>query len=187
MLIIGLVFCTITAYLAKRKGYNPVFWFFSAGIVGLCVLAFLPHINKSNLTEEEKNKKARTGNKIGGVISVITIALIIFDVFVLFPIKHKQFTALRIGAKKAVCEAQAGKINLALDEYYKWHIMNFNDGPHKPASIHDTELINRFLNGELPEHPLGRDWNNYYNPDQPTELINGQVQGPIDVNNACDF
>ena len=73
IIIVTLVACAITACLAKRKGYNPLLWFFAAGIIGLITLAFLPFANKGDLSEEEKIKKVKLGNIIGSVFAVITL------------------------------------------------------------------------------------------------------------------
>ncbi len=83
IIVVVLVAGAITAYLAKRKGYNPFLWFFAAGIIGLITLAFLPFTNKGDLSEKERIKKVKLGNIIGGVFAVITIiftALRILDV-----------------------------------------------------------------------------------------------------------
>jgi hypothetical protein len=72
--LLTLLICAVTAALAWRKGYHPALWFFSGGIIGLIVLAFLPYVNdKSKLPEEERAAKLKSGNTIGGVISAIGI------------------------------------------------------------------------------------------------------------------
>lgn len=186
-IIISLVFCAITAFLAKRKGYNPILWFFAGGILGLLILAFLPFTNKGNLSEEERIKKLKSGNIIGGVIAAIAITFILLQIFILAPAQEVGFKKIAKEAKKAVCEAQAGKIILALDKYMMWHYGNYDEGPHRPDSLDNSEFKDRFLDGKLPEHPLGWNWNDYYNPDEPMVSKGGKLQGPIDIDNACNF
>jgi len=73
-LVILVLLGLITAGFAYRKGFNPVIWFFAAGILGLLVLAFLPYVNeKSTLTLEQIAAKKKSGNFIGGVISGLSI------------------------------------------------------------------------------------------------------------------
>lgn len=179
-LLLYLVFCVITAYLAKRKGYNPIIWFFAAGVVGLIILAFLPFTNKGNLTEEERRKKVKIGNTIGIIVIVTAfIVVVLFEIFASLTMKT-EFKKIEAGANREICELLATKIIIALNEYEaQYHTM--------PPSLHDSEFVNQFLNGELPEHPLGWDWDNYYNPDKPIVFKNGKGQGPIDVDSACNF
>ena len=73
-----LFFGTITALLAYRKGYNPLCWFFAAGVVGLVVLAFRPFVNRGNLSETERAVLLRRGNRIGLIITGIGFALALF-------------------------------------------------------------------------------------------------------------
>jgi cytochrome bd-type quinol oxidase subunit 2 len=79
IITIALVICAITAALAARKGYNPACWFFAAGIIGLLILAFLPFVNKGDLSEEEARSKRNAGNIIGAVISVIAVVFMLIS------------------------------------------------------------------------------------------------------------
>jgi accessory gene regulator protein AgrB len=70
-----LVFGLITAYFAQRKGYNPLCWILSGGLVGLAVVAFLPNIKQMESDEETKKAKLKKGNTIGIVMSAIIVVL----------------------------------------------------------------------------------------------------------------
>jgi accessory gene regulator protein AgrB len=75
-IVILILFGTIMAALAARKGYNPALWFLTGGVLGLLVLAFLPFVNeKSNLPEAERAEKKKTGDIIGGVISGLAVLI----------------------------------------------------------------------------------------------------------------
>lgn len=187
LLVVSLVFCAVTAFLARRKGYNPFIWFFAGGIIGLLVLAFLPFTNKGSLHEEERARQVKSGNIIGGVIAAVAVVFFLFRIFVVVPAEEVKLKRLEKDAKVSLCEVQAMAIIIALDEYTKWHYMNYTEGPHVPESLDDPEFKDRFLGGELPQHPSGLDWNDYYNPDEPMAVENGKFKGPIDTDRACSF
>ncbi len=77
-LIMLVVFGTIMAIIASKKGFKPICWFFSAGLLGLIILVFFPSANKSGLSWEERAARANRGNTAGTVISVLAIGLGIF-------------------------------------------------------------------------------------------------------------
>lgn len=198
--IISLIACIITAYLAKKKGYNPVLWFFAAGIPGLLIFAFLPYTNKGNLSEEERLKKVKKGNTIGGVLIAIAIIFIMFYKFILFPVQQEKkirefIKETRVLIKKTdrnMCKMQAQEIIRALEEYYNSH----HDIPN---SLHNADFVNHYLNSKLPKHPLGWDWDDYYHPENPDQLDWGygyvtdvddyysEKPAPIDIKKACNF
>lgn len=79
-IVILLVFGVIMALLAGRRGYNPALWFLAAGIIGLLILAFLPFVNeKSELPESQRQSKKKTGDIIGGVISAISVIILLIN------------------------------------------------------------------------------------------------------------
>jgi ABC-type Mn2+/Zn2+ transport system permease subunit len=45
-LIILAIFGGINAFIANAKGFNPILWFFAAGLLGLIVVSVLPSANK---------------------------------------------------------------------------------------------------------------------------------------------
>jgi accessory gene regulator protein AgrB len=70
-----LLFGLITAYFAQRKGYNPLCWILSGGLIGLAVVAFLPNVNQMASDEETQKAKLKKGNTIGIVMSAIIVVL----------------------------------------------------------------------------------------------------------------
>ena len=85
-LILFLVFGVIMIVVALSKGFNPVRWFFAAGLLGLIILFFLPSVYAKDIDETEKLKRAQLGNQVGTVISVI--ALIFAGILILFAISN---------------------------------------------------------------------------------------------------
>ncbi len=79
MSIIIIALCAFAAYRANKKGYNPYIWFFTGGIVGLLVLAFLPFTTRKDLPHYKDIRMKRTGNVIGGVIAIISIMLTVIQ------------------------------------------------------------------------------------------------------------
>ena len=69
------IFGIIMVIIASSKGFNPLCWFFAAGLLGFIVLVFFPSANKSGLSWEEKAVRAKRGNTVGTVISVLAVGL----------------------------------------------------------------------------------------------------------------
>lgn len=80
---LGLIICIVTAALAARKGYSFYLWFLAGGIIGLVILAFLPFVNKGNLSEIEVRERTKTGNIIGGVLTALALIQIVPALFIL--------------------------------------------------------------------------------------------------------
>ncbi len=83
-IVLFLIFGTINAIIASKKGFNPIIWFFAAGLLGLIVLAFMPSA-KAILSENEELSEQRrvAGNRAGIIILVIAAALILVTIIVL--------------------------------------------------------------------------------------------------------
>jgi hypothetical protein len=75
--IIGLA----TGFLAKRKGYKFLPWFFAGGIIGLIFLAFLPYANDPKLSEIEQRTQADKGNVIGRNVAIFSLAVALLRLF----------------------------------------------------------------------------------------------------------
>lgn len=74
-LILLIVFGFIMIIVASVKGFNPLRWFFAAGLLGLIILFFLPSASAKDIDENEKLKRAERGNKVGTIISIIALIL----------------------------------------------------------------------------------------------------------------
>ena len=81
-LILLIVFGFIMIIVASVKGFNPMRWFFAAGLLGLIILFFLPSASAKDIDENEKLKRAERGNKVGTVISIIALILAGILIFV---------------------------------------------------------------------------------------------------------
>ncbi len=83
-IVFFLIFGTINAIIASKKGFNPLIWFFAGGILGLVVLAILPSA-KAVLTEnvELYEKRRKTGNRAGIIILCIAAVLLLVFIIVL--------------------------------------------------------------------------------------------------------
>lgn len=64
---------------AKKKGYDPVIWFFAGlNIFGILIIMFLPNLDKfKELSDEERKSKQKKGDVTGGVLAVISVILMI--------------------------------------------------------------------------------------------------------------
>ncbi len=71
--IISLVVMGIMGLGANNKGYNPIWWIFSAGILGFAVLAFMPSARAVDINDAERMQRKSTGNTVGGVLSGVNI------------------------------------------------------------------------------------------------------------------
>jgi hypothetical protein len=159
-----LIFGTITAFLAKRKGYNPYIWFFAAwfGLIGLIVLAFMPSANAEDLDDDQKKAVKKRGDFIAIIFVVLTLILVVLNfVFIIWAsIESKNKT------QETSCTDNVKKIRHALSWYYQQH-MDSNGIGNYPSSLHDVEFMrtsgHMFKDRKLPEHPCGKDWNDFYN------------------------
>jgi 4-hydroxybenzoate polyprenyltransferase len=75
-LMMTLFLCAMSAFLASRKGYHPLIWFFCAGLIGLVVLVCLPYANLPDQTPEERARLRRNGNRIG--LLIVMAAAVVF-------------------------------------------------------------------------------------------------------------
>jgi len=87
-LILLIVFGFIMIIVASVKGFNPMRWFFAAGLLGLIILFFLPSASAKDIDENEKLKRAELGNKVGTIISII--ALILAGILILVVISNSD-------------------------------------------------------------------------------------------------
>jgi hypothetical protein len=75
-------FGIINAIIASRKGFNPLIWFFAAGLLGLIVLFFLPSATKAMAYDPElSEERKRAGNNAGLII--IGIAIFLMFIFLI--------------------------------------------------------------------------------------------------------
>lgn len=108
-------------------------------------------------------------------LAISTLLLIVFILFLLvIPAKSKWKTAeSKKGSQKINCPINRAKIELALTSYYR----NRN---YFPPSLHNAEFIldssTLFEGVKLPEHPCGKDWNDFYDP----------KTGEVNQKAACD-
>jgi uncharacterized membrane protein YdcZ (DUF606 family) len=80
ILIIIVVSGGINAFIAKLKGFNPILWFFTAGFLGLIVVALLPSAKKVEEGTEEYNQRRARANWWGYVILVLAAVFVIIQI-----------------------------------------------------------------------------------------------------------
>jgi len=73
--IIGIVVAIIMAVIAKKKGFSWWLWILAGGIPGFIILLFMPSASADGIDEETRNRRKKSGNTTGAVISVIAIIL----------------------------------------------------------------------------------------------------------------
>jgi hypothetical protein len=180
LFLLQVIFGAINAFLARKKGYNPVIWFFAGGFIGLIVLVFLPDTTWEGLNEEEVPKKVRKGNIIGIVIIVILMVLMaLLALMQNYAVKKApEFMAM---AKQKLCRLYANQIAIALMQY-----RSQNSGK-MPYSLSEPAFIAFFPKGALPAHPQGLSWDKYYHKEKNLGIIEGYPSGIIDGKSACDF
>lgn len=85
-----LIFVTVAwviglGFFAHYKGYNPLFWIFSLGMVGLLVLLLMPsarpHMDDSDEILGAKRDRARLGNYVGGALSAVCLGFSVFATY----------------------------------------------------------------------------------------------------------
>jgi hypothetical protein len=79
-LIISLVIAIIMCVIAAKKGFNPVLWFFSLGLIGLIVVLCLKSAKAPGIDEAEAAARRKRGNTVGGVLTGITAVIIVIGI-----------------------------------------------------------------------------------------------------------
>jgi hypothetical protein len=83
VLAIIVALSVMAAVEAAKKGYYPLLWVFTAGLIGLLILAFLPFVNeKSNLPEAQRQSRRKLGNLIGSITSAVVLASVVVKLLV---------------------------------------------------------------------------------------------------------
>jgi hypothetical protein len=78
-IIPALAMCIGLAVWASKKGFNPVLWFFSGGLLGVVVLALMPSANAPDISLEVADSRRRNGNIAGGIIvGIVALAVVFF-------------------------------------------------------------------------------------------------------------
>jgi hypothetical protein len=80
ILIIIVVSGAINAFIAKSKGFNPILWFFTAGILGLIIVVLLPSANKATEGTEEYIHRRTRANWWGYAILIFASVAILFQI-----------------------------------------------------------------------------------------------------------
>ncbi len=76
--IFALAFCTIAnPVLALCKGYSFWKWLFSLACVGFLVVLFLPNTRKNDLPEEDRQQLRSRGDRLGLILTLVTIAIVL--------------------------------------------------------------------------------------------------------------
>jgi accessory gene regulator protein AgrB len=60
-------------FIARQKGFNPLYWVIAGSVIGLIVLLFLPAATQHGISDEEREKRVKTGNMIGIFLSSIIL------------------------------------------------------------------------------------------------------------------
>ncbi len=68
MIVMGVV--------AKKKGFNPLYWIIAAGLPGLIVLLCMPSARAASLDEAKQIERRARGNLVGIILSCVGLALV---------------------------------------------------------------------------------------------------------------
>lgn len=74
-LLIFALFALATAFLAKRKGFNPLLWVFAGGPIGLVILLLLPAASADHIDSQESLVRAKRANTVGAFLSMIVLII----------------------------------------------------------------------------------------------------------------
>lgn len=78
-LLIFVVVAIAMVFIAKRKGFNPLYWVIAGSVIGFVILLVLPAATANNLSDEERDKREKFGNSVGMLLSGIVL---LFGAFV---------------------------------------------------------------------------------------------------------
>ena len=79
-----LIFGIIAALVARNKGYNWVYWFLALGLVGMIVIILMPDANRIGISSDEKAKIQKRGDLTGGILSAVSIVLILVSFVLIY-------------------------------------------------------------------------------------------------------
>jgi len=82
--IVFLVFGAINAYIASFKSFNPVIWFFAAGLLGLIVVSLMPSATKVLSEHGDLFQKRRRNANIAGLV-IVGFAIVSIIILVNIP------------------------------------------------------------------------------------------------------
>lgn len=68
----GISIALATAFIARRRGFNPVIWFFAGALL---ILVFLPSAKEHGMGVEASKECRLAGNITGVVLLVVSLAL----------------------------------------------------------------------------------------------------------------
>lgn len=78
-LLILVIVAIAMAFIAKKKGFNPLLWVLAAGPIGLVILLFLPNAVDNSISEKANQQRAQFANMIGGFLTgVVGIFALLF-------------------------------------------------------------------------------------------------------------
>jgi hypothetical protein len=67
-----------TVYFSYRRGFDPWFWLFAGGIVGLVCLLILPDASAPGITQADAQRRRQRGAVVGGILSGLAGVGIVF-------------------------------------------------------------------------------------------------------------
>jgi len=76
MRLIAIAVIIIMGVYAYKKGFNPWLWILACGLPGLIILIFMPSAAAPGIDEATRERRRKTGNTTGGVLSLIGIVLL---------------------------------------------------------------------------------------------------------------
>ena len=72
-LLIFIVVAIAMVFIAKRKGFNPLYWVIAGSVIGFVILLVLPAATANNISDEERVKREKFGNSIGMLLSAVVL------------------------------------------------------------------------------------------------------------------
>jgi len=77
-----LFFGIVAALAARNKGYKWYHWILSLGLIGMIVIFLMPDAKRPGLSEEERIKILKRGELTGGILSLVSILLVLGLIFI---------------------------------------------------------------------------------------------------------
>ena len=92
--------------------------------------------------------------------TLIELIMVIVIIGILAAIAIPKFINLRLDAQKSTCFGNAGAIQTALGTFYA---RSGSRGESVfPRTMHDPDFTYYLQDSTMPEHPIGRNWDDYY-------------------------
>ena len=111
ILMWAMILAPVTAFIAWKKGFNPVIWFFAGGLIGCIALLFLPGAHRFTQPLDEKQFLRERAKHVAMTITGIYLGVLILVLLtgILFSFEYWSNMGARLNKVKTL---HGGRYNI---------------------------------------------------------------------------